>query len=409
MLWWLLLPPIALYRFYKDWRSPLGRHSFKARFALGEIPKADILIHAVSLGEVRAVTPFVHRLLETYPDKKILFTATTLTGSRQIKESFGDRVLHTFLPLDGGAMTRRFLKKVAPRVILIMETEIWPNLFHQAKILNIPLFIISACLSDRSFYRYQKIPKTIGSLLSQTYVLAQTDDDVARFKALGVKFAQKMGNIKYEMRVPDKAMEAVKTLTSIKGSALFWIVASTHEGEEAGILTAFCQLKAQFPELKLLLAPRHPERFKEVENLIKNADLRYLKRSETALNEFHTDTDLWLIDTIGELLTFYAISDITTVAGSFVPIGGHNILEPAYFGKPIIVGPFMHENSEIFELFKANNAIVSCDYPELANVIKELIEHPEKREILGQNAHRTMMENQGASDTILHAIEPFID
>ena len=159
----------------------------------------------------------------------------------------------------------------------------------------------------------------------------------------------------------------------------------------------------------MLLAPRHPERFKEVENLIKNADLRYLKRSETALDEFHTDTDLWLIDTIGELLTFYAISDITTVAGSFVPIGGHNILEPAYFGKPIIVGPFMHENSEIFELFKANNAIVSCDYPELANVIKELIEHPEKREILGQNAHRTMMENQGASDTILHAIEPFID
>lgn len=418
VLWWVLLPGIIAMRFFRDWRSPLGIRHFSQRFGFQKIASAEILIHAVSLGEVRAVTPLVKRLLAENPTQKILFTATTLTGSDQIQRSFKDalesgQLIHTYLPLDFGPSMALFLKKVAPKVILIMETEIWPNFILQAKKQQIPLYIISACLSDRSYRRYQKIQKSIHLLLSDVSVLAQTDEDVLRFEVLGVKSAKRMGNIKYDLTVPEIVFQRLAILNQDRQEdAIYWIAASTHEEEEEIIMEAFIRAKRRLPQLRLILAPRHPERFQEVKLLLDEYidahDFSLSIRSEGELSDLNPEADIWLVDTLGELLLFYAFADIATVGGSFVPIGGHNILEPAYFSKPIIVGPHMAENREIMQQFLDNSAILQVESDQLSIMIKSLVSDEDQRIALGQAAERTMAENQGAIDIVIKEISPLI-
>lgn len=418
VLWWVLLPGIILMRFFRDWRSPLGVRNFGQRFGFQKIARADILIHAVSLGEVRAVSPLVKRLLAENPTKKILFTATTLTGSDQIQRSFKDalangQLTHTYLPLDFGLSMALFLKKTAPKVILIMETEIWPNFILQAKKRAIPLYIISACLSDRSYRRYQKISKSIHQLLSDVSVLAQTDEDVLRFEVLGVKSAKRMGNIKYDLTVPDIVFERLTILNEHRQKdSIYWIAASTHEEEEEIIIEAFIRAKKRLPQLHLILAPRHPERFQEVKLLLDEYidahDFTLSIRSEGELTDLNPQADIWLVDTLGELLLFYAFADIATVGGSFVPIGGHNILEPAFFSKPITVGPHMEENREIMTQFLDNKAILQVSADTLSKVIKQLVTDSSYRLHLGEVARLTMAENQGAIDIVIEEISPLI-
>lgn len=418
VLWWLLLPGIITMRFFRDWRSPLGVQGFWKRFGFHDVAPADLLIHAVSLGEVRAVTPLVKRLLHENPTQKILFTATTLTGSEQIQRSFSaalesGQLSHTYLPLDFGPSVARFLKKVSPKAILIMETEIWPNLIHQAKKQQIPLLIISACLSDRSYRRYQKIRKTIRYLLSSVEVLAQTDEDVLRFEVLGVKSAMRMGNIKYDLVVPDVVYERLAQFNECRlPNSIYWIAASTHEEEEEIMIEAFIRARRAVPELKLILAPRHPERFQEVKSLLEEyVDAHNFKlsvRSEGTLYDLSPEADIWLIDTLGELLLFYAFADMAVVGGSFVPIGGHNILEPAYFSKPIIVGPFMDENREIMQRFLENQAIMQTDSDKLSMLVKNIASNADDREHYGKAAFKTMAENQGAVDVVVEKLDAMI-
>lgn len=405
-------------RFFRDWRSPLGVRHFFQRFGFQKIASAEILIHAVSLGEVRAVTPLVKRLLTENPSQKILFTATTLTGSDQIQRSFKEalekgQLLHTYLPLDFGPSMAHFLKKVAPKVILIMETEIWPNFILQAKKARIPLYIISACLSDRSYRRYQKIQKSIHQLLSDVSVLAQTDEDLLRFEVLGVKSAKRMGNIKYDLTVPEIVFQHLAILNRDRqNEAIYWIAASTHEAEEEIIMEAFIRAKRRLPQLRLILAPRHPERFQEVKLLLDEyIDAHGFSlsiRSDGQLSDLNPSSDIWLVDTLGELLLFYAFADIATVGGSFVPIGGHNILEPAYFSKPIIVGPHMEENREMMQQFLDHDAILQVESDQLSTMIETLVVDKDQRMALGQAAERTMADNQGAIEIVIHEISPFL-
>lgn len=418
VLWWLLLPGISLMRLFRDWRSPLGIQHFGARFGFQKVEPADILVHAVSLGEVRAVIPLIKRLLVQYPTQKILFTATTLTGSEQIQRSFtaelaSGQLSHTYLPLDFGLSMAAFLKRVSPKVILIMETEIWPNLILQAKKQHIPLYIISACLSDRSYRRYQKVPKSIRTLLSDVSVLAQTSEDVLRFEVLGVKRAKKMGNIKYDLTVPEAVFTQLEALNQRRDQhAIYWIAASTHEAEEELMIEAFIRAKKHYPQLRLILAPRHPERFQEVHRLLEEYidahGYQLSVRSAGELSALDMSADIWLIDTLGELLLFYAFADIVTVGGSYVPIGGHNILEPAYFAKPITVGPHMEENREMLQQFLANEAILQVDSDQLSHTIKRLTHDVEYRAALGRAARTTMAENQGAVNIVIEEIAPIL-
>ena len=401
-------------RLFKDWRSPLGVKNFKARFGFQKIEPVDYVIHAVSLGEVRAVTPLIKRLLQDIPNIQLLFTCTTLTGSDQIQRSFKrelltGRVRHTYLPLDFGPSIATFLKKASPRAILIMETEIWPNLIYQAKKRHIPFFIISACLSDRSYRRYQKITRTIHYLLSDVEVLAQTDEDVLRFEVLGVKSAIRMGNIKYDLIVPEIVFERLKLLNIARPeNSIYWICASTHEDEEEIMIESFIKARHRNSQLKMILAPRHPERFQEVKSLLDEYvdahDFTLSVRSEGELSDLNPKADIWLIDTLGELLLFYAFADIATVGGSFVPIGGHNILEPAYFSKPIIVGPYMEENREILLQFLENSAIIQTTEEQLAEAVIKFSNDKILRESYGQAASKTMSQNQGAIDIVIEKL-----
>lgn len=418
LLWWVLLPIIIVTRLFRDWRSPLGVRSFLHRFGFHTLPAADLVIHAVSLGEVRAVTPLVRRLLQE-KQCSILFTATTLTGSDQIirtfkKEIASGALCHSYLPLDFGPSVSRFLAQVKPKAILIMETEIWPNLIYQAGKRHIPLLIISACLSDRSYRRYQKIAPAMHRLLKSVDVLTQTDEDTLRFEVLGARSVERMGNIKYDLTVSDTLYQKVEPLVAHRSPhSIYWIAASTHEEEEEIVVEAYIKARRRAPHLKLILVPRHPERFQEVRYLLEEyADAHDFKlsiRSEGDLLTLNPNADIWLIDTLGELLLFYLFADIVTVGGSFVPIGGHNILEPAYFAKPIIVGPHMEENRETLFNFLESRALIQVDADQLAEVVVDFANDSSLRESYGAAAQKTMTQNQGAIEVVMAKLNELLD
>ncbi|MDM1544389.1 3-deoxy-D-manno-octulosonic acid transferase [Ignatzschineria indica] len=418
LLWWVLLPIIIVTRLFRDWRSPLGVRSFLHRFGFHKLSAADLVIHAVSLGEVRAVTPLVRRLLQE-KQCSILFTATTLTGSDQIirtfkKEIASGALYHSYLPLDFGPSVSRFLAQVKPKAILIMETEIWPNLIYQAGKRHIPLLIISACLSDRSYRRYQKIAPAMHGLLKSVDVLTQTDEDTLRFEVLGARSVERMGNIKYDLTVSDTLYQKVEPLVAHRSPhSIYWIAASTHEEEEEIVVEAYIKARRRAPHLKLILVPRHPERFQEVRYLLEEyADAHDFKlsiRSERDLLTLNPNADIWLIDTLGELLLFYLFADIVTVGGSFVPIGGHNILEPAYFAKPIIVGPHMEENRETLFNFLESRALIQVDADQLAEVVVDFANDSSLRESYGAAAQKTMAQNQGAIEVVMAKLNELLD
>lgn len=365
----------------------------------------EILLHAVSLGEVRAMTPLVMEILKTHPDQRILITTTTLTGRAQIQKSFGDRVTFAFLPHDIGFFTKRFLKKVNPKVLMIMETEIWPNLFNVCQSLNIPTYIISACLSERSLKGYLKIPKTIQQLLSHVHILAQTEEDQKRFLTIGAKNVMVMGDLKFFISLPNDFSDVVSTLTNAKGQHFLWCLASSHEGEEKLILEAFMKLKENHPQLKLAIAPRHPERFERVESLILSYALNYQKRSHTDFSEFSLDNhDVWLFDSIGELLYLYGVSDIITVGGSFIPIGGHNLLEPAYLQKVITTGPYIDNITDTVALFEERKAIILLTEDNLSDHLSTLIRDQNLRKQMQNSAYECVINNQKALPYVMKTL-----
>lgn len=407
ILWWVILPWVLLFRYLKDKKSgKAGRYCIERLGFSNAVQPHDVILHAVSLGEVRAMTPLVCELLKTSPSCSILITTTTLTGRAQIEKSFGDQVSVTFLPHDIGFFVRRFLKKVRPKALMIMETEIWPNLLSQCAKLGIETFIISACLSDRSQKGYQKMPKTIAKLLAPIHVMAQTKEDQARFLAIGAEKVTVMGNLKYFTILPEDFNYQVTQLTKGKHNYLLWCLASSHDGEEKLILEHFKTLKEQHPHLKLAIAPRHPERFKAVRNLIKDYGFLCQARSETAFEDFEFNHhDVWLFDTIGELLYLYGVSDIVTVGGSFVPIGGHNILEPACLKKVITTGPYVDNIMEMVTLFQAHDAIEILTHETLEDQMAKLIEERAVRRRMKNAAEACVQQNQHALPYVIDALK----
>lgn len=406
ILWWIILPWVLLFRYFKDKKSGHGCRYLFERLGFTKAARPhDIILHAVSLGEVRAMTPLVLEIQKQLPDQSILITTTTLTGRKQIVQSFGDTVSIAFLPHDIGFFIRRFLKKVQPKVLMIMETEIWPNLLDACQKLNISTFIISACLSDRSQKGYAKIPATIQYLLKNVKILAQTEDDQKRFMAVGAQTVSVMGNLKYITVLPDDFNCKAQTLISGKQNYLLWCVASTHEGEEKIILDEFRRINEQYPHIKLAIAPRHPERFASVESLMKDYGYSYQKRSGTNFDEFSLEHhDIWLWDSIGELLYLYGAADIVTVAGSFVAIGGHNILEPAFLNKAITVGSHIDNIQDMVNLFTQNRAIMVLNHDDLHEKIVLLIEDRKLRDEMGENAYSCVMQNQKALSCVMEEL-----
>jgi 3-deoxy-D-manno-octulosonic-acid transferase len=411
----LLYPilPLALLRLYwRGRRDPEHRQRWPERWGfIPPMPSGCLWVHAVSVGETRAALPLIRALLARYPGQPLLVTTTTLTGSRQVREALGERVHHVYAPYDLPGAVQRFLRRIRPRLAVIMETELWPNLLRQCAVAGIPVMIANARLSERSARGYARIGRLTASMLRDvTLIAAQAEADAKRFRALGAPRVEVAGNLKYDLTLPDDLPDRGRQLRRelLGEERRVWIAASTHAGEDEQVLDAFARLRARWPELLLLLVPRHPERFDGVADLCRQRDFETIRRS--GQRPCAPDTAVFLGDSMGELLLFYAAADLAFVGGSLVPTGGHNVLEPALLGLPVLFGPHMFNFTEAGErLLAANAAWRVADAAALADVTDRLLADPETRRAAGQRGRAMVERHRGALAALLAGIEALLD
>lgn len=407
----LLTPLLILRLYYKSLRAPLYAQRIPERFGFFKAPekKGAVWIHAVSVGEVVAAIPIVRYLQQKYPCQPIVFTTMTPMGSNRVKQDFGDQVFHLYIPYDFPWALNRFFSNIAPKLCIILETELWPNVLSACKIRQIPVIIANAHLSERSVRGYQRIrPMTQEMLHCLTAVAAQSQQDADRFLQIGLdaKKLSVMGNIKFDVPSSDSTVTADNAQLwrkSFKPRPV-WIAASTHPGEEALVLEAFKIIRKSASNALLILVPRHPERFKGIEDLVKQQNMSVVTRSSGAIVQ--TDTAVFLGDTMGELLAFYQAADIAFVGGSLVPIGGHNLLEPAALGIPIITGPYLHNYVEISSFLLEAKGMLKVENPtELATTVLQWFKMPEQRLEAGQSAQQVVKNNQGTAQRVFDLID----
>ncbi|KAF3984187.1 MAG: 3-deoxy-D-manno-octulosonic acid transferase [Methylococcales symbiont of Hymedesmia sp. n. MRB-2018] len=365
ILFYLLTPFILLRLYWRGIKAPEYRKRWLERLAIYQKQySANVIwIHAVSVGEAEAVFPLVKQLQAISPSNNILITTTTPTGSARVQAVLNNTVEHVYLPYDLPVVVKQFLSVFKPKIAIIMEKEIWPNLYIQCADNHIPLMIINARLSANSAKGYKKIAALVKPALSKVcWVLTQTKEDRRRFIDIGAR-GEKVsvsGNIKFDLAIDNNIVQQAKKIKKECFINRFvWIIASTHEGEESIFLELYLQLKKQIPELLLLIVPRHPERFNSVKSLVEEANLNVCMRST---GQLCTDaTDVYIADTMGELKLLYGVADICFVAGSMVPVGGHNVLEPAVMEVPVLFGPYMMNFKEIARNVIDIGAAIQCE------------------------------------------------
>jgi 3-deoxy-D-manno-octulosonic-acid transferase len=408
VLFYLLIPFILLRLVWRGIRAPAYWQRWAERFGFGpKLPVGNPLwIHAVSMGEVQAAVSLIQTLRSRFSEQSILVTTMTPTGSQRVREVFGDQVWHVYLPYDLPDAIARFLVRMQPRLLILMETELWPNLLHAVKQRAIPVILANARLSANSAAGYQRIAGLTREILANiTVVAAQTAVDAARFKELGVPSdkIQVTGSLKFDTRLPPDYSETTQTLRHQWGNErLVWMAASTHEGEEEAVLDAFSRLKHEREDLLLVLVPRHPERFNRVAALCQRRRFVVARRSEGSISP---QIDIYLGDTMGELPLLYAACDVAFVGGSLVPIGGHNLLEPAAVGLPVIMGPHVFECAEIArQLLEAQAAAQIHEVTQLAPTVNQYLSDAMLRKQTGENGQLFVEQNRGSLERLLKII-----
>jgi len=405
-----LLAPLVLARLW--WRgraNPAYRQRWKERFGV-IAPMASgpvIWVHAVSVGEAQAAQPLVKRLLEEYPDHRILVTTTTPTGADQVRRLFGSDVLHLYFPYDLPPVVRRYLAAVRPRLLLIMETEIWPNLLAACEKRGIPVLLLNARLSERSAGRYRRMGGLARqSLRRLSHIAVQTSAEAGRFAELGAPRDRLLqtGSLKFDIRLPASVVEQAEVLRLSWGlDRAMWVAASTHEGEDQQVLAAHSRLLERLPDALLVLVPRHPERFDTVADLVAAGGFRYLRRSTDGAGD--PSIQVYLADTMGELPVFLAAADVAFVGGSLVGVGGHNVLEPAALGVPVVFGPHMFNFAAIADLFLAAGAARQVtDSDELAAVLLAWLGDAGIRAAVGDAGRQLVEANRGALERTLELV-----
>lgn len=404
-LFYCLTPFIVLRLLWRSLKNSAYRQRIFERFGFypQSYPQNVIWFHAVSVGECEAIFPLIRLIQMRQPQSPILITTTTPTGSARVQAVLGNSVMHVYLPYDLPDVIARFLRTFKPKIAVIVETEIWLNLFHACERKQIPLYLINARLSEKSVRNYQRIPSLVIPALNAIREIAtQTDTDKIRFIKIGANSEkiETFGNIKFDINIePEIFTKAQNLKAQLFENRFVFVAASTHEGEEILLLEIYKNLKKQIPELLLAIAPRHPERFVMVENLVKNANLKHVTRTSNQVCE--NETDIFLIDTLGELKLFYAASDIAFVGGSLVPTGGHNVLEPAAAGVPVLFGLEMKNFAFIAEKMLEAKAALRCENIEDLKIkIFELYNQTELRNRLRENAKNFVTNNQGATERV---------
>jgi 3-deoxy-D-manno-octulosonic-acid transferase len=411
LILYLLLPAAVLRLGLRGLRNPDYWHRWSERFGYAPVMEqvGCIWLHAVSVGETRAAVPLVRALMQRYPGRHILITTMTPTGSNQVRELFGKQVEHCYVPYDLPTAVWRFLNRTRPALAIIMETELWPNLFHQCHRRGIPLMLANVRLSEKSARGYRRFAGiTHATLANVTRVGAQTEDDAERMHALGATQVGVTGSIKFEMDVPADIVAKAAALRSGFAERPVWVAASTRVGEEEFVLDAFAPLRARFPRLLLVLVPRHPERFDSVARLCQQRGFRIERRSEHK-QAVAPETAILVGDTMGELLLFHAAADVSYIGGSLVPLGGQNLLEAAAVGTPVVFGPHMFNFSEISRMALERGAGRQVqDSTELASAVADYLGNPAARKAAGAAGQRLVAENRGALAKTLALLRPML-
>ncbi len=405
-LLYLLTPLVFVRLWYRGIRAPAYRLRWGERF--GHVPRlADrprIWVHAVSVGETIAAAPMIRALQSEYPEHAILVTTTTPTGSQQVSRLFSDSVEHCYLPYDLPHVMRRFLGRIHADCLVVMETELWPNLFYQCRKHHIPVTVVNARLSPGSFRGYQRLSGLVRETLQGVKVLAQTVDDAERFQLLGARDVHVAGNLKFDLDIDDGVLERGSLLREQLGSHRpVWIAASTHQGEDELMIRAHQAILQRFPDALLILVPRHPERFDSVTGLVSETGLPFHRRS--AGQPVGHDLSVYIGDTLGELLVMLAAADVAFVGGSLVNTGGHNPLEPAVLGVPVITGPHWFNFKGVYPgLIDAGAAVEVNDVEGLASRVDEWFSFPQQMAHAGNEGRGVVGSNQGALLRILEAL-----
>lgn len=392
-LWWLgrRLPAYRL-----RWAERRGRA------ALPAAARGGVVVHAVSMGEVAAATPLVEALLAARPDLPLTFTCTTPTASALIGQRFGARVLHVYLPFDTPGATRRFMRALAPRLLVLVELELWPNLLHAAQAEGTAVVLVNGRLSPRSARRYAGLRALLVPALAAVDLLLVQDAEIrARFVALGAAPARVhvSGSLKFDTPLPPGSQALQARFAALSAGRRVWVAASTHAGEEAAALDALATLRARWPALLLVLAPRHPQRFDEVAALLERRGLRWQRRSTLAADQpCAADAAVLLVDTMGELRAWLAVAELVFVGGSLVDRGGHSPLEAMEFGKPVVSGPHLRNVADVHALLRAADAVRTvADAAGLAAATAVLLADPDGARALGQRGQAVFEQQRGAT------------
>ena len=402
------------------WRGLRDRSYWQGlaeRFGFGRpLPNPSIWLHAVSLGEMSAAAPLVRALHSRYPRLALAVTAATPAGRARAQALFAEFAVVRFLPYDTPGSVRRFLERIRPRIAIIMETELWPNLFHECERRHVPVVLASARLSAKSVSRYRRLGGLFAGVFTRgVAVAAQSVEDAERFKSIGASADQThvIGNVKFDVGRDAGIIESGKMLRAAYGARPVWVAGSTHAGEEEQVLEAHALLQAHRPDSLLLLVPRHKDRFVAVADLLARRRVKFARRSDMARSATGAgsplDTQVLLVDTIGELAAFYASADVAFVGGSLVPIGGHNLLEPAALGLPVLTGPSHFNSQEIaLLLLRRGAALQVADPKELAAVLQRLFDEPADRRRIGGIGTSIVEANRGSVERLLALIEPLL-
>lgn len=402
LLFYLAVPFILLRLWWRARNAKAYTKRWRERFAHINIPlewQHGLWVHAVSVGEVLAAVPLVKALQQQYADLPIVLTTMTPTGSARVKANFAENVFHTYVPYDLPTVVKRFLRKVKPRALMILETELWPNILYQCKQNHIPVILANARLSQKSFNGYAKFPKLTRNMLAAITILAtHAAADAERFIKLGIN-PEKVtvtGSIKFEISVPASILEQAQVLRNMLGqNRSIWIAASTHQGEDKQVLAAHREVLNILPNTLLILVPRHPERFNNVYQLASKQGFSTIRRSdgEVCLPE----TQVFLGDTMGELMLFFAASDLAFIGGSLVDIGGHNLLEPASLGIASITGPSYFNFADVTQILLDFQAAIQVDNSdELAQQVITLLNDSSRRAEMGERGRKVIEQNRGA-------------
>lgn len=395
LLWWWLTPIALLRLLIKSRRNPDYRKNLRQRFGFGPQLEACVWFHTVSVGETLAAIRLIKQLQAQFPKIPVLVTTMTPTGKEMVQRNLD--VHHSYLPWDSQGFVRRFIRCVQPRLLVLMETEVWPELIRQASEGDVPVVLANARMSARSQRGYQRLPRLSQQTFSQlALVCGQSQADSQRLEQLGAQRVITTGTVKYDVALSEPVQALATSWQQHLVGRRVWLAASTHPGEESLMLAAHQQLLIEDPSALLILAPRHPDRSHEVSKLVAKQGLRSQRRSQGMAKAEHS---VWLLDTLGELVAAMGVSELVVMGGSFVDVGGHNPLEAGVWPTAVLSGPIDYNFAEIMQTLRQGEAMLPVANGEaLTQALLTLWQDPKRRQVLAERLGALVNQNQGSTN-----------